>query len=130
MRTNDEDPTGDINEKIMSFIEGCGWAMADRELRNKFYEVYDNRHPALEKAGVIWRLRRSTNLKKLWQGDLVGEEVRWIDDSDDGFLRVTLLIGNKKNLMAGLEKALVRQRELLARRIARASKNKDLGWGD
>jgi len=122
MRTNAEDPTGDINEKIMAFIEGRGWPQADRELRNKFYQVWDNRHPALEKAGVIWRLRRSTNpetLKKLLSG-VKGKEVRWIDDSDDGFLRVTILVGTKTSVLRNLDAALVRQRELLARRIAKA----------
>jgi hypothetical protein len=105
----DEDQTGDLNEKIMSVVSRLRWLEADHELKQSFYSLSEGddwrenrkRLRKLERAGLIRQFRRSTlnpeALKKLLS-EVKGKEVRWIDDSDDGFVLVTLLVGDRKLL--------------------------------
>jgi len=108
LNNTEEDPTGDLNEKIMSVVSRW-WPEADNELRQAFYALSDDRDwretkkrlRILERSGMVRQFRRSTlkpeALKKLLS-DVKRKEVRWIDDSDDGFVLVTLLIGDRSSL--------------------------------
>jgi len=115
MREATEDPEGAVCEAVTDFLESQGWKQADQKLEALFREIEEQEgHQKLVKTGLVFDLVSSEDdledgledTKKKILAAVKGLPVHVINDSDDGFFMVTLLLGEKRALVQKMTEIL------------------------
>jgi hypothetical protein len=124
MREATEDPEGAVCEAVSEFLESQGWKQADSKLEGLFRDIMQeddvekiekqDGYKKLIKAGLAYEVVSSEedledgleDTKKKILAAVKGRPVHIINDSDDGFFMVTLLLGEKRVLVQKMTEIL------------------------
>jgi len=115
MREATEDPEGAVCEAVSEFLESQGWKQADSKLEGLFRDIEElDGFKKLVKAGLAFNVISSEedledgleDTKKKIIAAVNGRQVHVINDSDDGFFMVTLLLGEKRALVQKMTEIL------------------------